>query len=127
MPKIQSITAKVGSTAMAVNARSSEKRRSAQAPLCAVRTPTIAGRATSLPLTPTLPLDPRKVPARQKHLFRGRDAEVTYNRASGLNFANNVAPLDEGRNGVEAPAARKCAVDTRMRTEILRFSVRGHR
>ena len=73
MPKMQSITAKVGNTAMAVKARSSEKPRNAHAPLCAVRTLTTAGRATSLPLTTTtLPLDRRQIGPHQNNLFPGR-------------------------------------------------------
>jgi hypothetical protein len=54
MPKMPSITTKVGSTAIAVNARSSEKRQIAHALPRALRTLNIAGRATSLLLTPVL-------------------------------------------------------------------------
>ena len=84
----------VGSTAMAVNARSSEKRRNAHTPLCAVRMSTIAGRARSLPLTRMLPLDHPQVPPRQDDLFPGRDAEMKPRRGSESNLDDNVAPLD---------------------------------
>jgi hypothetical protein len=50
-----------------------EKPRNAHAPLCAVRTLTTAGRATSLPLTTTtLPLDRLQIGPHQNNLFPGR-------------------------------------------------------
>jgi len=88
--------------------------------------PTITGRARSLPLTRMLPLDHPQVPPRQDDLFPGRDAEMKPRRGSESNLDDNVAPLDGGRNGVEGLSVRECTVKTRIRTEFLRFPIRGN-
>jgi hypothetical protein len=72
-------------------------RRNAHAPLCAVRTPTITGRATSLPLTPILLL--AGAPVRESSV-PGPERGNNTAPGSDSNFDDNVAPLYGGGNGV---------------------------